>query len=427
MQVAGQIDLLGKHLGVRALPIYGGASYGDQFRGLKSGVNVVVGTPGRVVDHLEKGTLKLDGVSTLILDEADEMISMGFKDDLEAVLSKMPESRSNIWLFSATMSREVRKVADEYLQSPQQVAVNRKEVLSDTVEQIYYVTSEQNKPEVLCKLIDAADDFFGIVFCQTKVLVIELTRVLAERGYSVDCLHGDMDQRARERTMQAFRDRKVTLLICTDVASRGLDVKDVTHVINYSIPRELDNYIHRIGRTARSGKAGLALSLVSPSNRVMIRRVEQITKSRMTEGRIPSRKDIGSKKVSRILGEFKEQNGFKRAVDLMDGDWKAALSTMTGEEIAGRFLALHFPEVFNETREAPQLAPLVAPHAPARRFEGAQSPSRRFESRGASAPARRFEGESAGPRTPRSEFRGKPHFKKSTGKPVIAPRFSRGE
>lgn len=348
IQVAGQINLMCRYMGIKALPVYGGASYGDQIRGLKQGAMIVVGTPGRLCDHMDRGTLNLDSAHTIILDEADEMISMGFKDDLEKILAETNEEGSQIWLFSATMSRDVRKVADTYLNSPEQVHVNRTEVLSSGVEQIYYFASEANKPEVLAKLIDAADDFFGLVFCQTKALVADVTEFLKERSLKVDCLHGDMDQRAREKTMRDFRDHRVSVLVCTDVASRGLDVKDVTHVINYSIPRELDSYVHRIGRTARSGKTGLAFSLVSPSQRGLIRRVEQMTQSKMKEGKIPTRKDVGVKKVAAVRARFLEQASYTKAVDLLDAEWKETISKMTPEEITGRFISLMNPEIFND-------------------------------------------------------------------------------
>lgn len=371
IQVAGQISIIGKHKGIQALPIYGGAGYGDQISGLKRGVQVVVGTPGRVIDHMERGTLRLNALKTVILDEADEMISMGFKEDLESILGNIPKGSSNIWLFSATMSSDVRKVADEYLTSPRQVQVNKTEMLPESIEQIYYPTQESNKPEVLCKLVDAADDFYGLVFCQTKALVTDLNQYLKGRNYRVDCLHGDMDQNARERTMKSFRDRKVNLLICTDVASRGLDVKDVTHVINYSIPRELDNYVHRIGRTARSGKTGFAMSLVTPSHRGLIGRIEKMTRRRMKEGKIPTRKEIGIKKVSQVLESLKKQETFSRAVDLMDTSWKEAAASMGSEEIAARFLTLMFPEVFSDRAQAEASAKVSKPvQAPSSRTSG---------------------------------------------------------
>lgn len=379
LQVAGQINALGKHKGVKAVAVYGGASYKDQIFGLRQGAQIVVGTPGRLIDHLEQSYLKLEQVHTLILDEADEMISMGFKDDLETLMKSIPREASNIWLFSATMSKEIRRVADTYLKDPQQVQINRTEVLSTTVEQLYFPVRESDKPEILCKLIEAADDFYGIVFCQTKSLVMDLTRYMSQRGYKVDCLHGDKSQAERERTMQAFRDKRVKIMICTDVASRGLDVKDVTHVINYSIPRELDAYVHRIGRTARSGKSGIAMSLVSPAHRHLIFKIEKLTKSRMTEGKIPTRKDIGSKKVNKMLAQFMDQKNFARAVEHLGIEWMEALAEMTPEEIVGRFLTMISPDVF-EFQDQPRVS-LVDSRSGARqddrRERGGGGPRRR--------------------------------------------------
>jgi len=352
VQVTGQVNLLGKYMNIRALSIYGGAGYNEQFSGLKRMPAVIVGTPGRVIDHLERGTLELDEVRIVVLDEADEMISMGFREAMETILSEVPREHSLKWMFSATMSPAVRRVADEFLKNPKMVQVNRTEMLSNTVEQIFYVTAEANKPEVLCKLIDEADDFYGIIFCQTKLLVANLTAYLVDRGYKVDCLHGDMSQNAREIAMQAFRDRRKMIMVCTDVASRGLDVKDVTHVINYSLPRELDSYVHRIGRTARSGKTGVAMSLVTKSHFHLLQKIERMTKSKFKEGAIPSRRVIGLKKINQMLAPFSDQPGFTRAIELMDQSWKDAIKDMSAEEVAARFMALLFPYVFNEKPQA---------------------------------------------------------------------------
>jgi ATP-dependent RNA helicase DeaD len=348
LQVAGQVDLFGKHLGIRALPIYGGAGYHEQLAGLKKGMPIVVGTPGRIIDHINRGTLQLAGVRIAVLDEADEMISMGFREDIEIILGSIARDQRRTWLFTATMSPMIRKIADEFLKNPKSVQVNRTEMVPSTVEQRFYMTHEKNKPEVLCKLIDAAEEFYGLVFCQTKNLVVDLTRYLGDRGYKVDCLHGDMSQNAREISMARFRKRQTTIMICTDVASRGLDVKDVTHVINYSLPRELDNYVHRIGRTGRSGKAGLAMALVTPSHRHLIQKIERMTKIKLSEGTVPTRKDIGTKKISQMLAAFTDQPDYARAQELMDESWKNAVSKMTAEEVAARFLALTFPWVFAE-------------------------------------------------------------------------------
>jgi ATP-dependent RNA helicase DeaD len=425
LQVAKQIDLLGKYKGIRALPIYGGSNYSDQIHGLRNGATIVVGTPGRLIDHIDRGTMKLNDIKTVILDEADEMISMGFKEDLETILKATPRESSNIWLFSATMSREVRKVADTYLRSPQQVQVNRTEMLSTTVEQIYYSTRESDKPEVLCKIIEAAEDFYGLVFCQTKALCTDLTSYLTNRGYQVDSLHGDKDQNARERTMQSFRDKKVRMLICTDVASRGLDVKDVTHVINYSIPRELDVYVHRIGRTARSGKSGIAISLVTPSHRPLVLRIENMTKSRMVEGKVPTRKDIASKKIKNALAEFVDQKYFSRAADLLGEEWKTTIAAMSPDEIAGRFITMTWPDIFSNQEElktpiANTVAPINennrGPRGASRSSErgeysdrrsdggGSDRGSARFSSRGSSPDRDPSERRAYAPRAPAREF-----------------------
>jgi len=351
IQVAGQIDLLGKHMGVRSLPIYGGTGYGDQIYGLKNGATIVVGTPGRVIDHIEKGTLKLNALKTLILDEADEMISMGFQEDLEKVLEAAPRDKSNIWLFSATMGNEVRHVADAYLRNPGKVQVNRTEMLPDTVEQIFYKTHEYDKPQLLCKIMDLAEDFYGIVFCQTKALVADLNQFLLSKGYRVDCLHGDLDQTARDRVMKNFREKNISILIATDVACRGLDVKDITHVVNYSIPRELDNYVHRIGRTGRSGKKGLALSFVTYSHRELIGRIERMTKSQMTEGKVPTQKEIFLKKIANVRKAFEADGPQGRTLAMMPADWKTALEEMSKEDIAARFLTLLLPDLGKPVKE----------------------------------------------------------------------------
>ena len=360
LQVTGQINLLGKHKGVRAIPVYGGAGYGEQQQGLREGVPIVVGTPGRILDHMDRRALTLDAVQTLVLDEADEMISMGFREDLEKVLAAVPRERGRVWLFSATMSGDVRRVADTYLRHPKQVKVQAA-MLPSTVDQVFYMVREGDKPEILCKIVEAADDFYGLVFCQTKQLVADLTEYLQGRGVKVDCLHGDKSQDDRERTMRAFREKKVTLLICTDVASRGLDVKELTHVINYSVPRDLEIYVHRVGRTARSGRHGTAISFAVPTHRHLISRLEHWTKTKMREGKVPTRKEIAAKKVGKLLERFKSQEHFAKAVEVLGPDWILATDEMPLGEVLGRFIAMISPELFDER---PKEKPFVQPHAP---------------------------------------------------------------
>jgi ATP-dependent RNA helicase DeaD len=411
IQVAGQIDLLGKFLGIRALPIYGGTGYREQFQGLDGGATIVVGTPGRVVDHIEKGSLKLDKLEVLVLDEADEMISMGFQEDLENVMKAAPAGQANIWLFSATMGPEVRHVADSYLRSPEKVQINKTEVLSANVEQIYFMVHEYDKPELLCKIIETADDFYGIIFCQTKVLVSDLTDHLTQRGYNVGSLHGDLTQDARDRVMNMFRDRRITILIATDVACRGLDVKDISHVVNYSLPRELDNYVHRIGRTARSGKSGIAISLVTRSHVGLVRRLEQVTRSRMVEGKIPSQREVAAKKMNKDRANFEAQTLHSRAQGLLGDEWKALLEGMEKEEIAARFLVMLHPETFADKAEKMRDSRAASQEAPQRGGYESRSPRGGRDSRSGGY-------ESRNPRTSggggyRSEQRfDKPRFEK---------------
>ena len=348
-QVSEQINLLARYKKTKAIAIYGGSDYAGQLRALKEGVSIVVGTPGRIIDHLERGTLNLNNLKNVILDEADEMISMGFKEEIEFILEKVnQEEKHQTWLFSATMSREVRKIADQFLDDPEQIQINKTEVLSNSVKQYFYMVREDEKPEVIGKLIDQVPGFYGLIFCQTKALVIDLTQILKSRGYAVDCLHGDMEQNARERTMKAFKAKQVNIMVCTDVASRGIDVKDLTHVINYSLPRELDLYVHRIGRTGRGGKEGLALSLVTPSHNGLIYRIEKATQSKMIKANVPTDADLASIKVQKALQDFlaPEAEGtlpLAKVQELISkSEWKRSVEQMSKEEIIARFLLKNF-------------------------------------------------------------------------------------
>ncbi len=352
LQVSEQINLIGRGLNVRALPVYGGTGYKTQTRALKNDAQIVVGTPGRVLDHLKTGHLNLSDLETLILDEADEMISMGFRDDLESILKGCPRQSCQIWLFSATMSASIKKIAHQYLKDPQIVEANRTQILSSELKQVFYMSRESDKVEILSKLIESAEDFYGLIFCQTKLMVQNLKEDLQQRGYRVDGLHGDKTQREREATLRHFRDRRTNILVCTDVASRGIDVKSITHVVNYSLPRETESYVHRIGRTARAGESGVALSLITPGQKWLIPKIERATKSKLTAGVIPTRKELGSKKVASLLTGFLAQEQYTRATELFSEGWGEALGKMSKEEIAGRFLTMSFPQLFVNTTPA---------------------------------------------------------------------------
>jgi ATP-dependent RNA helicase DeaD len=345
-QVSEQMNLLARYKKIKTLAIYGGSDYSGQLRALKEGVSIVVGTPGRIIDHLERGTLILDSLTTIVLDEADEMISMGFKEDIEAILERAADAEQlNTWLFSATMGREIRKIADHFLNEPKQIQVNKTEMVTTSVTQYFYQVREEEKPEVIGKLIDQVPGFYGLIFCQTKALVTELTQTLKSNGYLADCLHGDMEQNARERAMKAFKAKSLNILVCTDVASRGIDVKDLTHVINYSLPRELDLYVHRIGRTGRGGKVGLALSLVTPSHMNLVRKIEAMTKSKMTRANLPTDAELLNIKVGKLLADFNadpaaDSLGSTEIEKIITtSGWNDVMEAMTKEEIIARFLS----------------------------------------------------------------------------------------
>ncbi|WP_018922484.1 DEAD/DEAH box helicase [Salsuginibacillus kocurii] len=294
IQVSGELQKLAKHIGVRTLPVYGGQSIGHQIKALKKGVDVVIGTPGRVQDHLRRKTLKLDQVSTMVLDEADEMLDMGFIEDIETILKQVNTERQTL-LFSATMPPPIQKLSKRYMQEPKTVSISKGEVAAPSIEQIYYKVLERNKLDSLCRVVDSRDPDLAIVFCRTKKGVAELTEALQARGYLADGLHGDLTQSQRDAVMKKFRDGAVEFLVATDVAARGLDVNNVTHVINYDIPQDPESYVHRIGRTGRAGNTGQALTLVTPREMKHLRSIERELKASIPAQAVPSIEEVVEK------------------------------------------------------------------------------------------------------------------------------------
>lgn len=277
IQVSEELRKIAKYKRLKVLPIYGGQSIGHQIRALKQGVHIVIGTPGRVLDHIRKNTLQLQDVKMFVLDEADEMLDMGFIDDIEEIIRKTPNDRQTL-LFSATMPYEIKKLANRYLKNPEVISMNRGEVTAPSIEQVYYKVLENNKLDSLCRIIDHHEVDLGIIFCRTKKTVDELTESLLARGYIVDGLHGDLSQNQRDKVMKRFREKTIEFLIATDVAARGIDVGNVSHVINYDIPQDPESYVHRIGRTGRAGKTGIAITLVTPREIKLLKTIEQEVK-----------------------------------------------------------------------------------------------------------------------------------------------------
>jgi len=302
--------------GINALPVYGGQSYERQFYGLKQGAQIVIGTPGRVMDHMRRGTLRLETVKMVILDEVDVMLNMGFRDDIELILQSVPKERQTVF-FSATIPKPIQTLIEKYVRDPQQVKIEQKAMTVPTVEQVYYEVDRRFKIELLTRLIDIHDLKLGIIFCNTKRMVDDLVDHLNAQGYSADRLHGDMSQGMRDRVMGKFRKSGLEFLVATDVAARGIDVDDVQVVFNYDLPYDAEDYVHRIGRTGRAGRSGRAISFVAGRELFQIQNIERFTKVKIQRGRAPSASEVGEARTNVFLqklratlqsGEFKRQD-----------------------------------------------------------------------------------------------------------------------
>lgn len=300
IQVSDEIESLKGDKDIRIAPIYGGASIEVQIRKLKKGLDVVVGTPGRILDHLKRGSLKLDNLKFSVLDEADEMLDMGFIEDIEAILEKTPEEKRML-MFSATMPPLVLKIAEKFMHEYKLVRTELKDTSSKNTHQLFYVVKESDKLEALTRLIDSQMDFYGVIFSRTKVQCEEIAESLIKKGYNASSLHGDLSQRERESILKKMREKYIKILVATDVAARGLDIQELTHVINYSIPEDPEIYIHRVGRTGRAGKEGVAITLVTPREMRRFERMMKATSSEIEEKEIPSPKEVVARKRENII------------------------------------------------------------------------------------------------------------------------------
>jgi ATP-dependent RNA helicase DeaD len=285
------------------LPIYGGQDYGIQLRGLKRNPQVIVGTPGRVMDHIKKGTLEIDQLDTLVLDEADEMLRMGFIDDVEWILSHTPEDRQ-VALFSATMPKEIKKITTRYLKDPAEVVIKMKVTTAETIRQRFWTTSNAHKVDALTRILEVEDYDGVIIFVRTKSATLELADKLNARGFAAAGLNGDMNQAQRERTVNQLKKGKLDILIGTDIVARGLDIDRITHVVNYDIPYDTESYVHRIGRTGRAGKQGEAILFVTPKERNLLRMIERATKKEIEKMELPSTEDINNTRIARFKQEI---------------------------------------------------------------------------------------------------------------------------
>ena len=304
IQVADEIRKLAKYMhSIKVLPIYGGQDIVKQIRSLKSGGQIMIGTPGRVMDHMRRKTVKFSHVKMVVLDEADEMLNMGFREDIETILEKVPEERQTV-LFSATMPKPIMEIARKYQKDAQTVKVVRKELTVQNIEQYYFEVSPKSKEEVLSRLLDIYNPTLSIIFCNTKRQVDELVSALKGRGYFAEGLHGDMKQQQRDRVMDSFRNGRTDILVATDVAARGIDVDNVDIVFNYDLPQDEEYYVHRIGRTGRAGKSGLAFSFVVGREVYKLKDIMRYCKTKVTMRKVPSLNDVANTKMNKIFDEI---------------------------------------------------------------------------------------------------------------------------
>ena len=309
IQVADEIRRLGKYMhGVKVLPIYGGQDIVKQIRSLKDGTQIIIGTPGRVMDHMRRKTVKFDFVHTVVMDEADEMLNMGFLEDMETILSQLPEERQTV-MFSATMPPAIMEIARKFQQEPVTVKVVKKELTVPKVTQYYYEVKPKSKVEVMCRLLDMYAPKLSVAFCNTKKQVDELVQALQGRGYFAEGLHGDLKQIQRDRVMNSFRNGKTEILVATDVAARGIDVDDVEAVFNYDLPQDDEYYVHRIGRTGRANREGIAFSFVVGKEVYKLRDIQRYCKTKIVPQAIPSLNDVTAIKVDKILESVAETIG----------------------------------------------------------------------------------------------------------------------
>ena len=350
IQSANEIRKLAKFLhGIKVLPIYGGQEISKQIRSLKGGVQIVIGTPGRVMDHLRRHTLKPQTVDIVVLDEADEMLNMGFREDIETILGQLPEERQTM-LFSATMPKPILEIAKRYLHEPEIVKVIQKELTVPKIEQYYYEVNPRKKNEVLSRLLDMYDPSLSLVFCNTKRKVDELVADLKGRGYFAEGLHGDMKQSQRDRVMNGFRNGRTDILVATDVAARGIDVDDVEAVFNYDVPQDDEYYVHRIGRTGRAGREGRAFTLVVGKEIYKLKDIQRYCKTKIRRQPIPSVNDVAAIKVEKLLeqaGELIATDGLGRMMDLLEEYLDG--SDYSATEMAAALLALQLGETSTQT------------------------------------------------------------------------------
>jgi ATP-dependent RNA helicase DeaD len=355
IQVANDLTSFAKYTsGVDIVAVYGGASIDTQIRALKRGVGLVVGTPGRVTDLIRRKKLDISAINTIVLDEADEMLSMGFKEDLDAILKSAPPKRQTL-LFSATMPREIAEIAEEQMNDPIEIAIGRRNIGAENVEHFYYMVNASHRYLALKRIADINPDIYGIVFCRTRKETKEVSDKLITDGYNADALHGDLSQSQRDHVMKRFRAKNLQMLVATDVAARGLDVNDLTHIINYNLPDEMETYIHRSGRTGRAGKSGICLTIIHSRERGKIRILERKVQKTFEQKRIPSGTEICKKQLFNLIDKMEKVAVDEPQIEPFMPSIYKKLDWLSREELIKHFVSLEFNRFLGYYKDAPDL------------------------------------------------------------------------
>ena len=370
LQISDDLEGFSKYCeNLHILPVYGGTNIEPQIRALKRGVDIIVATPGRLIDLMKRGAADLSGIHTLILDEADEMLSMGFQEDLDAILQGIPAEHKTL-LFSATMSTEIERIAKKYLTDYREIQVGSRNEGAEHVNHIYYMVRAQDKYLALKRIVDYYPRIYGIIFCRTRMETQEIADKLIQDGYNADALHGDLSQQQRDLTMQKFRQHRTQLLVATDVAARGLDVNDLTHVINYGLPDDTENYTHRSGRTGRAGKKGTSISIVHIREKSKIRTIERIIQKQFVKGTLPNGKEICQKQLYRVVDDIERVEVMEDEIAEVLPEVLRRWEWLDKEELIKRVVSREFGRFLAYYADAPEIQEVTSDQSNAKTKRG---------------------------------------------------------
>ena len=355
LQIAGDLNDYSQYIdGLKVLPVYGGSSIDSQIRMLKAGVHIIVATPGRLIDLMERKVAKLDTVSNVVMDEADEMLNMGFTDSINAILEQVPEDRNTL-MFSATMSPEIARISKQYLRDAKEITIGTKNEGSKNVHHVAYIVHAKDKYAALKRVADYYPQIYGIIFCRTRKETQEIADKLIQDGYNADSLHGELSQAQRDLVMQKFRQRHLQLLVATDVAARGLDVNDLTHVINYGLPDDTESYTHRSGRTGRAGKTGISIAIMNLREKGKMREIERIINKKFTLGALPSGEEICEQQLIKLMDDIEKVKVNEDEIEAFLPDIYRKLEWLSKEDIIKRVVSMEFNRFLEYYRNAPEI------------------------------------------------------------------------